>query len=105
MIRKILISTIVRNAHHTERSAAICLLDLPTASVRRLAVPEAAHRNSDLNPRGGMRGARGVAVAGDEIFVANYGSILRYDREWNLKSIISHPHCADIHDIAIHEGR
>ncbi len=105
MNRKILISTIVRNALSNEPSATICLLGLASATVRRVAVPEAAQRKCDPNPRGGMRGARGVAVAGDEILVANYDSIFRYNREWNLKGIISHPHCADIHDIEFRDER
>ena len=50
-----------------------------------------------------MRGARGIAMTASEVFVANYDSILRYDLEWRLIGNISHPHCADIHDIAFRD--
>lgn len=100
---EILVSTITREALPDEPSSAVYRVSLSDKALRKIPVPDSPMRGHDLNSRGGMRGARGVAVAGDEIFVANYDSILRYDREWRLLGYISHPHCADIHDIAFRD--
>ena len=68
-------------------------------------MPEARLRACDPNPRGGTRGARGIAVGDGEILVANYDTIFRYDASWRLVGAISNPQCADIHDIAFCDGR
>lgn len=94
----------MREALPDEPSSAVYRVSLSNKALCKIPVPDSPMRGHDLNSRGGMRGARGVAVAGDEIFVANYDSIIRYDREWIRKGLISHPHCADIHDIASRYG-
>lgn len=102
----LLITTIVRAAQPGEQSAGVYSLDI-NLRVRRThaAPPDARLRLRDPNPRGGMRGARGIAVADGDIYVANFDSVFRYDRAWNLLGVVSHPQCADIHDIALHGGR
>ncbi len=57
-------------------------------------------RALDPNPRGGMRGGRGIAVRDEEVFVANFDTVYRYDRAGGFTSFVSHPSCADIHEIA-----
>lgn len=55
----------------------------------------------DPNPRGGLRGAKGIACRQDSLFLANYGEIFHFDRTWKLIGVISHPSCAGIHDLVI----
>lgn len=95
----------MRCAGPTERSGFVyAVAPTPGASARIAAVPEALLRARDPNPRGGTRGARGIALGDGEIFVANFDTVHRYDSRWTLKHRISHPLCADIHDIALHDG-
>jgi hypothetical protein len=53
----------------------------------------------DTNPRGGMRGSRGISIGSDQIAIANASVIYLYNSQWNLRGIISHPSAAAIHDI------
>jgi hypothetical protein len=61
---------------------------------------EPAFREVDTNPRGGMRGSRGMAIRQDQIAIANASMIFRYDPQWNLLGILTHPAMAAIHDVA-----
>ena len=102
---RLLVSTIVREAASLEISGYLYTVDVCENAVReRCPFIEAPMRDLDPNPRGGMRGARGIAVDGDEVFVANYSVVYRFDSQWRCIGVISNPDCADIHDIAIHEG-
>ena len=38
------------------------------------------------NPRGGSRGGRGAAAIGDMFVVANYDTLLVYDRDWSWRT-------------------
>lgn len=102
---RLLVSTIVRKASPLEISGYLYTVDLHENAVReRTPFIEAPLRDLDPNPRGGMRGARGIAVEGDEVYVANYSAVYRFDTQWRCKGVISHPDCADIHDIAVQDG-
>jgi hypothetical protein len=105
-LSNLLVSTITRGAMESEGSSRLFALS-PLDGSRRTAIeiPDSPLRHRDPNPRGGMRGARGIAVGDGEIFVANYDTIFRYDLSWRLLGLISHPQCADIHDIALRDGR
>jgi hypothetical protein len=46
-----------------------------------------------------MRGSKGIAVRNDQIALSNYSMIYRYDPQWNLLGVVTHPSCAGIHDI------
>jgi len=48
----------------------------------------------DPNPRGGLRGAKGITCNGNLILISNSHSIFVFDRNWILQRIISHPSCA-----------
>ena len=102
---RLLVSTIVREASPLEISGYLYTLNLDENAVReRCPFIEAPLRDLDPNPRGGMRGARGIAVDGDEVYVANYSAVYRFDIRWRCTGVISHPDCADIHDIAVCDG-
>ena len=67
--------------------------------VRRLPVPEPSFPESDDNPRGGVRGGRGVAVTPKGIVVANYDTLYVYDDDWNVVDSFTHPLFVGIHEI------
>jgi len=48
-----------------------------------------------------MRGSKGIAVREDQIALSNDSMICRYDPQWNLLGVITHPSCAGIHDILL----
>lgn len=101
----LLATTIVRGSAAHETSGYLYVVDLEERAVAaRSPIMEAPLRDGDPNPRGGMRGGRGLAVNGDEIFVANFSAVYRFDADWRLLNVISHPACADIHDITFHDG-
>jgi hypothetical protein len=60
---------------------------------------EAPYRTHDTNPRGGMRGIRGMGFRNGELAISNYSSILCFDRHWNLLRVFTHPSIASIHEI------
>lgn len=102
----LLVSTIVRGAGLDEPSGYLFMVDDNTRRVTsRCSAPEPALREFDANPRGGMRGAKGITVVDDRIFIANFSAIYEYDLHWRLRQIISHPSCASIHDICHRDGR
>ncbi len=67
--------------------------------VARLPVPEPRFPESDDNPRGGVRGGRGVAATKHGIVVANYDTLHRYDDTWKLIDEFSHPLFVGTHEI------
>ncbi len=104
-MHRLLVTTITRECAVLETSGYLYVVDVDDAIVlARCPMVEAPLRELDPNPRGGMRGGRGVAVDGDEIYIANFSAVYRFDAQWRCLNVLSHPACADIHDIAIHDG-
>ena len=97
---RLLVSTVRRRCPPDEPSGHIYTVDLASKQVlRRSQILEPAYRQFDDNPRGGMRGAKGIAIRDNQIALANFSMICLYDAQWNLVEVISHPSCAGIHDI------
>jgi hypothetical protein len=103
-MNRLLVTTITRECNIHETSGYLYVVDVDDAVVlSRSPMIEAPLRELDPNPRGGMRGGRGIAVDGDEVYVANFSAVYRFDRAWRCINVITHPACADIHDIAVHD--
>jgi hypothetical protein len=97
---RLLITTVRRNTPYTQPSGYIYLIDPDRQQVLQRSVAiEPAFRPVDTNPRGGLRGSRGIAVRDDELAIANASTVFRYDPQWNLKGLLTHPAAAAIHDI------
>jgi len=72
MTDRLIVTTVVRHAGQKQASGFFHIADTRTKQVlRKFAVPESAFRLNDPNPRGGLRGARGVSCWGDRIIIAN----------------------------------
>ena len=98
----LIVSTIRRNIPHTESSGFVYVIDAEKQRVlQRSEMIEPAFREVDTNPRGGMRGMRGMFIRDNQIVMANASIIYRYDSNWDLLGIISHPSAAAIHDIIL----
>jgi hypothetical protein len=95
-----LVSTVRRRCPPDQPSGYIYVVDPVKGQVmQRSSIVEPLYRDLDANPRGGMRGAKGIAVRPDQIALANFSKIIRFDPQWNVLGEISHPSCAGIHDI------
>ena len=98
----VLFTSVTRAAALGEPSGTVGVFDLERREVvSRSRIPESEHRAHDPNPRGGVRGARGVGAAGDRLVVANSDRLLVFDEAWRLVSELSHPWLGGIHDIAL----
>lgn len=96
----LLVSSTIRGVPAKEKSGYVYSIDLENQKIlRRSQIIEPPNREADANPRGGMRGSKGIAIQQDQIAIANTSSIFLYDPEWDLIREISHPSCAGIHDI------
>ena len=97
---KLLISSIVRGSRPDESSGWIHAVETETKTcLRSYPLQESSFLKRNINPRGGLRGARGIAASENRIFITNDTDILIYDPSWTFTNVISHPCCADIHDI------
>ena len=104
--RRCLVTTVVRHTNPDQTSGYLYLVDLEAGAVRRkIEAPENTRRAEDSNPRGGLRGLRGLTVWGDRVVVANTERLLVYDPHWRSVADLSHPLMGGIHDcLATEEG-
>ena len=97
---RLLVSTNHREVLNSAISGWLYVVDLEKHAVlKRSAGVEAPYRTHDTNPRGGMRGIRGMGFRNGELALSNYSSILFFDRQWNLLRAFTHPSVSAIHEI------
>ncbi len=101
---RLIVTSIIRYAGQEHASGFVRLLDIENKRVlMKSSVPECVFRSKDLNPRGGLRGVRGVSVHEDRLVIANTERLLIYDSKWMLTEEITHPLMSGIHDILAEE--
>jgi len=102
---KLVATTVIRNSVvGQEATGQILEIDWDSGTVERsIPVPLPMHPSSNSNPRGGLRGGRGVKFWKGLCYVANYDTVYVYDRTWNKVAEVSHPLATDIHEIDIDE--
>jgi hypothetical protein len=98
---RVVATTVVRESvRGKQRTGYIYDVDWDAGRIRRrLPVPEPRFPESDTNPRGGVRGGRGVAATRAGIVVANYDTLHLYDDDWQVVDSFSHPLFVGIHEI------
>lgn len=103
---RFVVTSIVRRAGQHQASGFVRVVDGATGDVLFVAPAfESDHRTRDSNPRGGARGARGIAVFDDQLVIANTDLLLILDRDWRVQDQVSNPLLGGIHDIlAEHDG-
>lgn len=103
-MRRVVVSSIGRGAELERASGHVRILDLERGVVTfRVPVPESRWRGSDPNPRGGTRGARGVAVHADRFVLGTHEDITILDSSWRLVHRFSHPVLSSVHDVLADE--
>lgn len=99
MSLEIYFSTVVRSAP-PDRGGELVRLDWESKQVK--ATVTIAPTNPDLpdpNPRGNTRGGRGVAILGDEVWVASYHTLKVFDRDLRPLRDVTHPLMVGLHEI------
>jgi hypothetical protein len=98
--RRIAVSSVIRNVPAALESGRLRVVDLESGETLLSApVPQSAHRRVDPNPRGGLRGARGVSFSGDRFVLANTERLFVFDTEWRMVGELSNSWTADIHEV------
>ena len=98
----VLISTSIRHTPVNKPSGRLLVYNLESDSIiRRCEIIEPPYREENPNPRGGLRGLKGISIKNDVIAVANASTIFLYDPNWNPITYFFHPSCAGIHDILL----
>jgi hypothetical protein len=98
---RVAVTTIVRAAAVDRPSGYLRIVDLESGAQQAAPLPDAVHRARDPNPRGGLRGGRGIAATGDRMAVAINDRILVLGRDWSLETVISHRWMGGLHDLAV----
>lgn len=85
-----------------EGSGKIHIIDPDSGLIERTVpfVLPSVH-SSYPNPKNALRGYRGLEYFNGKFLVANWDSILTFDKELNLLSKFKHPYFSDIHEIRI----
>ncbi len=98
---RVVATTVVRESLRGKQETGwIYDVDLDTGTVvHKVPVPDPQFPNSDDNPRGGVRGGRGVAATDKGIVVANYDTLTTFDDEWNVLDSLTHPLFVGLHEI------
>jgi hypothetical protein len=101
---RVLVSTTRRHVPPTDPSGYLYVVDPGRQQVvQRSLMIETPYRVIDTNPRGGLRGVKGISIRADQIAVANSLMIFLYDPSWSLLGTTTHPSCAAIHDITFQD--
>lgn len=100
---KLAATTVIRHSViGQEATGQLLVIDWDRGEIEKaMPVPLPKHPSSNANPRGGLRGGRGIKFWKDHCYVANYDTIYVYDRDWTQIGEISHPLATDIHEIDI----
>ncbi len=103
---RIAVTSAVRHAGAADFSGYVRMVDLASGEVALKApIPESGRRADDPNPRGGVRGAKGVSALGDRLVVANSERLFVFDPAWSLAGEITHPLMGAVHDVlAVEDG-
>jgi hypothetical protein len=97
---RVVVTTIARGAPRGVPSGWLRVVDLePGAEVARVPLPESRFIAYDPNPRGGLRGGRGLAVFGDRLVLAGNDWISILDPSWRQQVLIEHPLLSSVHDV------
>jgi hypothetical protein len=97
---RVAVTSQVRFSGEAAYSGFFRIVDLDTGeTLLTEPVPESRWRGVDPNPRGGLRGAKGISAAGERLVVANSDTIFVLDRSWRTIAAFTHPFTGSIHDL------
>lgn len=98
----LLTTSIIRMAGASEPSGYVRLVSRRDRRVLATwSIPESRYRPYDINPRGGLRGARGIGSDGERLVIALADRLLVLDRSWRQIGELTHPMFGEVHDILV----
>jgi hypothetical protein len=95
----VLCTTVVRSAHHGSSHGGAYLVDLAAGEHRQML--DWNDETIDWSGRGGDRGLRGIAIHGDDIYIAAADEIFVFDREFRRLRSFRHACLGLCHEIFI----
>ena len=100
---KVIASTVVRGARRGESHGGIFIVDLDSGQIEH--VLDWDHDNIDFTGRGGERGLRGIAIDGNEIFVAASDELFVLDRSFNIRRSYRNRYLKHCHEISLYKDQ
>ncbi len=102
---RLLVTTVCRHTEPGEPSGFLYTAETDRSKpTGRCPIIEPPLMHEDPNPRGGMRGAKGITFSENGLFVANHSSVFHFGPDWSPIAEIAHPSCSGIHDILYRNG-
>jgi hypothetical protein len=98
----VVVSSVVRSAHQGESHGGVYVVDL--AAGRAEQVLDWDDPDISWDGRGADRGLRGIAIRGDEVFLAASDEIFVYDRAFRRLRSFTNPYLKHCHEIALAGG-
>jgi hypothetical protein len=100
---KLLVSSVVRGSQQGDSHGGLYLVDMNALSFEQVLDWNA----SDIawDGRGADRGLRGIAIIGDDIFVAASDELFVFDKSFNRKASYRNAYLQHCHEISSHAGR
>jgi hypothetical protein len=98
--KKLFLSTIKRGSQKHQITGHLFNLDPTTFHItKKVDIPEPTTKKGFWNPRGGNRGARGITVHNNILYVATATRIRKYDLNLNYLGEIQNKRFAGLHNI------
>ncbi|MBZ4422343.1 hypothetical protein [Myxococcus sp. RHSTA-1-4] len=101
---RLLVTSIVRISGIGESSGYVRLVSRKERRVLATwPTPESPYRQFDLNPRGGLRGGRGIGADSERVVIAMTDRLFVFDRSWRQVGELTHPLFGEVHDILVEQ--
>jgi hypothetical protein len=100
---KLLVSSVVRGSRQGDSHGGLYLIDMDTGRFEQKLDWNSGAIN--FEGRGADRGLRGIAVIGQEIFIAASDELFAFDRDFRIVASYRNPHLKHCHEICEHNGK
>jgi len=102
-IPKLLVSSVVRGAQQGDSHGGLYVVDMARGDFEQ--VIDWNTSGIDWQGRGADRGLRGIAIEGEEIFVAASDELFIYDPWFRLTASYRNPYLKHCHEMSLHRGK
>ena len=99
---KLIATSVVRGSRRGNSHGGTYIIDFEKKEVDQYI--DWSTSEVDVGGRGGDRGLRGIAIRGDDIYIAASDELFRYDRSFRIKTSNRNHYLKDCHEICEFEG-
>ncbi|MBI1361455.1 MAG: hypothetical protein GC155_14350 [Alphaproteobacteria bacterium] len=100
---KLLLSSVVRGSQQGDSHGGLYLVDPGRGAFEQVLDWNTC--DIDFEGRGADRGLRGIAVVGDDIFIAASDELFVFDRTFRITASWRNPYLKHCHELCVHRGR